>query len=80
MIGRCPIVLIKGAPLLWPRVRSRVLRPLVRSSWPLATGDAARAPKTAVEMTRLWKSQNDFHSRLEISHIAPRKRGRGGTS
>jgi hypothetical protein len=25
-------------------------------------------PRTAVEMTRLWKSQNDFHSRLEISH------------
>jgi len=22
----------------------------------------------AMEMTRLWKSQNDFHSRLEISH------------
>jgi hypothetical protein len=21
-----------------------------------------------MEMTRLWKSQNDFHSRLEISH------------
>jgi predicted mannosyl-3-phosphoglycerate phosphatase (HAD superfamily) len=26
------------------------------------------APKTAMEMTRLWKSKNDFHSRLEISH------------
>jgi hypothetical protein len=23
---------------------------------------------TAVEMARLWKSQTDFHSRLEISH------------
>jgi len=23
---------------------------------------------TAMEMTRPWKSQNDFHSRLEISH------------
>jgi hypothetical protein len=23
---------------------------------------------TAMEMARLWKSQNDFHSRLEISH------------
>jgi hypothetical protein len=22
----------------------------------------------AMEMTRLWKSQNDFHRRLEISH------------
>ena len=26
------------------------------------------APKRAVEMTRSWKSQNDFHIRLEISH------------
>jgi len=25
-------------------------------------------PYTAVEMTRAWKSQNDFHTRLEISH------------
>ncbi len=25
-------------------------------------------PYTAVEMTRPWKSQNDFHTRLEISH------------
>ena len=30
--------------------------------------ESARPPKTAVEMPRLWKSQNDFHSRLEISH------------
>ena len=25
-------------------------------------------PYTAVEMTRAWKSQNDSHTRLEISH------------
>src|SRR5713101_3400352 len=58
----------RGAPLLWPRIRSRVLRPLVRSSSPTQARESARLPKTAVEMTRLWKSQNDFHSRLEISH------------
>ncbi len=58
----------RGAPLLWPRIRSRVLRPLVRSSSPTPARESARPPKTAVEMTRLWKSQNDFHSRLEISH------------
>ena len=25
--------------------------------------------RTAVEMARLWTSQNDFHSRLEISQV-----------
>ena len=25
-------------------------------------------PKRAMEMTRPWKSQNDFHTRLDISH------------
>ena len=30
--------------------------------------DAKRQIDAAMEMTRLWKSQNDFHSRLEISH------------
>jgi hypothetical protein len=30
-------------------------------TWP------TRMPEEAVEMTRGWKSQNDFHARLEIS-------------
>ena len=34
--------------------------------------DAKRTIDAAMEMTRLWKSQNDFHSRLEISHTNAR--------
>ncbi len=40
----------RGAPLLWPRIRSRVLRPLGRSSSPTPARESVRPPKTAVEM------------------------------
>jgi hypothetical protein len=49
-------------------IRSRLLRPLARSSSPTSRHLAVLARHTAVEMTRAWKSQNDFHTRLEISH------------
>ena len=51
-----------------PRIRSWLLRPWARSSWPSPRHRATPAAYTAVEMTRAWKSQNDFHTRLEISH------------
>ena len=31
-------------------------------------GDDENETRAAVEMTLLWKSQNDFHRSLEISH------------
>jgi hypothetical protein len=63
-----PIANIQGAPLRWPLIRSRALRPLARSGLAHRRWESVLVRTTAVEMTRLWKSQNDFHSRLEIAH------------
>ncbi len=47
-----------------------IARPAATGTVELAHANtrSAHVPKTAMEMTRLWKSKNDFHSRLEISH------------
>jgi hypothetical protein len=47
-----------------------IARPAVTGAVELAHSDAPGSPEptTAVEMPRAWKSQNDFHTRLEISH------------
>ena len=47
-----------------------IARPAATGTVELAHANtrSAHAPKTAMEMARLWKSENDFHSRLEISH------------
>jgi hypothetical protein len=58
---------LQGARSL-PGIRSRLLRPLARLSSPTSRHVAVPERHTAVEMTRAWKSQNDFHTRLEISH------------
>ena len=70
MIGRCvaPDRAHQGGTSPMAAGPIARLRPLARSSWPIAACKSALAPKTAVEMTRPWKSQNDFHSRLEIAH------------
>ena len=45
------------------RLRTQgLLSPISEPEEVITTRDAA------VEMTRLWKSQTDFHTRLEISH------------
>jgi hypothetical protein len=51
-------------------VADPIARPAATGTVELAHANtrSAHAPKTAMEMTRLWKSENDFHSRLEISH------------
>ena len=53
-----------------PIAADPIARPAAAGTVELATParESARPPKTAVEMARLWKPQNDFHSRLEISH------------
>jgi len=47
-----------------PGIRSRVLRPLVRSILAASPPD----PGSAVEMPDPWTSQNDVHRPLEISY------------
>lgn len=56
-----------GARPLTP-IRSRVLSLPVPSSFAAATGFWRTTPDTVVEMSVPWKSQNDFHRPLEISH------------
>jgi hypothetical protein len=51
-----------------PGLRSHILRSLAQSSSALRRAWLRPTPHTAVEMTRALKSQNDFHTRLEISH------------
>jgi hypothetical protein len=50
------------------RIRSRLLRPLVPSSFDPRDRFSLTPAPTAVEMSPPWKSQNDFHRGLEISH------------
>ena len=47
-----------------------IARPAVTGAVELAHSDTPGRPEpmTTMEMTRAWKSQNDFHTRLEISH------------
>jgi hypothetical protein len=56
-----------GDPTSCRWIRSRLLRPLVPSSFDPRDRFSLTPAPTAVEMPPPWKSQNDFHRGLEIS-------------
>jgi hypothetical protein len=58
----------RGGTRPWALIRSRVLSHAVQSSLAAATGFSAHTARHGVEMSVPWKSQNDFHRPLEISH------------
>ena len=70
MIGRHHrrIRAIQGGPTPCRRIRSCLLRPWVRSSFDSRALFSLTPAPPAVDMPPPWKSQNDFHRSLEISH------------